>query len=607
MIKTGIIDPQLALRMVYESPVIAYDTETNGLEHDSYIVGYVVTDWDSSIYIPVRHGGGGNIPFVDEFEDELAAAFRDRARMGYLTVGHHLGFDLRMSLKTGYGDKKTAIVISGNVEDTMINEALIDDRTIGYGLDDCSARHQVTVKKGDELYRHLANKFGGIPDRKQMANFWKLPGDDEIAVDYATGDGVSTIELWKSQQPIIDEWGLRRVHDLECKLIPYLARMNNRGVKIDMDYADQLLSKGGIIDLQLAEANKQFEPGFNVRSPTEVEKLYRANGFGDADFMKTATGKPSFIEKWLETNEIGRAILSVRQVEKARDSFIAPLVDTKNFEGRVHATLHQSKSDEYGVAGARLSCSDPNLQAFPKRKKNIGKLVRPLIIPDMGDIYEMDFQQQEPRLFTHYSEEPALVEGYRSGTMDIHDRASEVLGLERDTAKRLGMGMLTMMSPKTLAMHMGCAVPQAKEWHGQFLTRAFPQIGQLQSDIVDAFRRRGYVRSILGRVARLSEAKFAYKGVSRVIQNSGGDHMKTAILRLNQIEDAYPDEFHTLLSIHDSGLFQTANKGLAREAQFQMENVANELGLIVPIPVDVGYGANWSEASYVKRTDWVKK
>lgn len=593
------IDPELALRIVRDEPgTIAYDTETTGVDHSSYVVGYVVTNRTHSVYVPVRHGGGGNIPNVDAFEQELAAAFKDRSRQGLRTVGHHLGFDLRMSSKVGFGGKTVPVILGSPLEDTMINESLIDDLTIGYGLDDCCKRHQVTAKKGDDLYRVLAERFGGMPDRSSMKHYWRIEGDNPVAVDYATGDGISTLELWESQQVLLDEEELRVPWQLECDLLPYLARMYTRGIKIDAEYAERVDAE---LKAKIKKAEEKFEPGFNVRSPKEVEALYRAQGFTDDMFDRTEKGAVSFREKWLEGNDIGQAIVAVRKLEKAKDSFIKPLVETHNHFGRVHTVLHQSKSDDYGVAGARLSASDPNLQAFPKRDEDIGGLVRPLVVPDFGYICEDDYQQQEPRLFTHYSEEPALVEGYRSGTMDIHDRAHDVLGLPRKTAKRLGMGMLTMMSVNTLAMHMGCSEDQARIWHRAFLTDAFPRIGAFQREVINVFRARGVVRSILGRKARLENPRFAYVGVSRVIQNSGGDHMKTGILRLNQYEDAFPDEFQMLLSIHDSALFQTEDPKHGREAKRLMEAVAQEFNLMVPIPVDVGWGKNWGEASYTDR------
>lgn len=600
-IETSIIDPELALRIVRsDERTIAYDTETDGLEVTSVAVGYVITNWEKSIYVPVRHGGGGNIPGAEEFERELADAAAERSRNGFRTVGHNLGFDLRVSLRHG-------IVWSDPLEDTMINESLIDDTTDGYGLDDCSARHGVTVKKGDELYRLLAARFGGLADRKQMKNFWKLEGDNPVAVDYATGDGVSTLELWQAQQELLDKFEVRKPWLLECKLLRHVALMHHRGIKIDMNYAERVQVD---LDQHVADLKQRnFTPGFNVRSGKELETLYRQKGYRDADFAytdptsKNPQGQISFREKWLETNDTGKAILAIRRLEKARDSFIAPLISTQNINGRVFPILNQSKTDEHGVAGARFSCSAPNLQAFPKRNKEVGKIVRPLVVADDGMVIEeADAMQQEPRFFTHYSEDPALLEGYRSGTMDIHDRASEVLNLDREYAKRLGLGMLTMMSPKTLAGHMSYSIEQAQRDHRAFLEDAFPDINRFQRTAISVFKNRGYVKTLLGRRAWCRDKRFAYQAVSRIIQNNGGDHLKTCLLLACEFAESHDDFLQILLTIHDSLIWQRdpARTDLLKELVAIVENVPHlpEFNLLVPIPFEVGSGVHWSDASY---------
>lgn len=588
------LDPELSLRLVRESKVIAYDVETTGLTVQDKICGYVITDRNYSTYVPVRHRDGGNIPDAEGFERSLNLAFAERFRLGLRTVGHNLSFDLRFSLRHG-------IEIRGPLEDTMINEALINDTTLGFSLDDCAARHKVASKKGSELYAELSRLFGGLPDRKQMQHFWKVPGDNKYAVEYAVGDGITTLALWLDQQHILDKDDLRKSWQLECDLIPYVARIHHRGMRIDPEYATKVVPE---VNAAIAEASKVFTPGFNARSPKDVETLYRVNGYSDEQFAQTKMGAISFTEKWLETNEIGQAILAVRRLEKSRDSFITPLIDTHNINGRVHPVLNQSKSDEFGVAGARFSCSEPNLQAFPKRNIDVGRVVRRLVVPDHGMVIEeADAKQQEPRLFTHYSEEPALVEGYRSGTMDIHDRASEVLGLDREVAKRMAMGMLTMMSPPTLAGHMRWPLEKAREAHSAFLTNAFPKIKAFQDTAVTVFRRRGYVRTILGRRAYCDDPKFSYRAVSRIIQNNGGEHIKLCLLRACQYEDAYPKEIQMLLTIHDSIIWQRKPDFDTTEIMKVMENVGNELGIIVPMPFGLGSGTDWARASYGTKLD----
>src|SRR4249919_1483885 len=250
-----LINPQLALDIVrcHYKP-IAFDTETTGITVKDKICGYVITNEEYSIYVPVRHEAGGNIPNAADFEHELARAFADRSRLILRTVGHNLGFDLRICLRHG-------IVLAGPLEDTMINEAIISDITQGYSLDECCIRRKVTPKKGDAIYAEIARRFGGLPDRKQMGKFWKLEGDHPLVVDYATGDGISTLELWASQQRILDADDLRKPWQLECDLLPYVARIHNRGLKIDPEYAGKVV---GDVEETIKEKSRVFVPGFNV-------------------------------------------------------------------------------------------------------------------------------------------------------------------------------------------------------------------------------------------------------------------------------------------------------------------------------------------------------
>jgi len=591
------IDIERALKIVQFSPLMAFDTETTGVEIRDSIVGWVFTDSEASVYVPVSHTGGGNILDPGEFHRVLGLLLKDRERRGFRTIGHNLGFDLRMAGKVG-------VTLGYPLEDTMINEALINDTTRGYGLDDCCKRYNITAKLGDAVYRKISEKYGGLPDRKSMAHFHKLNGDDPVVIDYATGDGISTLELWQAQQPLLDalvprkNFNLRRVHELECKLIHRVARIHARGLKVDAEYGRELSGPAGIIQQKIDAASSLFPPGFNVSSPKNVETLYRANGLRNEQFSRTKTGAISFTEGWLRTNEIGERIIAIRKLRKARDSFIAPLIDTKNINGRVHPTLNQSKSDDFGVIGARFSCSEPNLQAFPKRDKEIGKIVRRLVIADDGfELQEGDAKQQEPRLFAHFSEDQRLLEGYRTGTMDLHDLTSAGLKLDRDTAKRMGMGILTGMSAKALSGHMGWDYDTALTYHSKFLDEQFPRIRKFQRDATKIFSDTGYVCSIIGRVAHLDKAEFAYRAVSRIIQNSGGDLMKMTLLRACEYEEAHP-EVQVLMTIHDSLLWQRHKGFDTSELVKIIENVPTELGVIVPIPYELGTGSNWAEASY---------
>jgi DNA polymerase-1 len=583
------IDPEWALKAVRSIPEISYDTETSGLGPTDFICGYVVADTTKSVYVPVRHEAGGNIPGDPaEFEAELNDAFAERDRRGFLTVGHNLAFDLKMSHRHN-------VTTNRRLEDTQINEGLIDDQVMGYSLEESAQRRGVTAKLGAELYVELASRFGGLPDRSSMKHFWRIEGDNPKALEYACGDGITTIELRNAQQKLIEEYGLSQVHALECALIYYLGRLNKRGLRIDMEYAQRIPA---IIEAGSAEAKAALPLGLNVNSPKELEAMFRAAGF--TDFAKTAGGKPSFAESWLEGNDLGQRVLQVRKFVKLQSSFVEPLVNTHNVNGRVHPTLNQSKGDEHGAIGGRLSCSDPNMQAVTKRNKALGKIVRPLVIPDFGKIFEMDVFQQEPHLFAHYSEDPNLVRGYSSEPpVDMHDLASQITGRERDDAKRLGMGLLTGLGMKELARRMGWTLSQAYAGADEFFG-GFPNIKVFQNTAKQVALERGFVRTILGRIANIPDPRFAYRAVSRIIQGSGADHIKTMVLRACQFEEANDGWFQMLLTIHDSLMFQAEPDPVRLKPLVDLveDFQSPPFNLIVPMPVEIAMGDNWGAASY---------
>lgn len=567
--------------MVAEAPVISYDTETTGLDKNAVVCGYVVAAGTTSTYVPVRHASG-NVENGPEYEAALAKAFK--ARRGR-TIGHHLAFDLKMSNRHG-------VALNRDLEDTMINEGLIDDNAGAFSLAACSDRRpHITAKKGQPLYEHLAEKFGGPATRDQMKNFWKLDGADPMGVDYAKGDGITTLELAADQAVKILEDDLGRVHKLECSLIPYLSDMYQKGLLVDRVAGASARQR--VVDA-LREAEKQFPSGFNPRSAMQVKKIFDAAGVTDYD--TTDKGAPSFREKWLKRQPLGKGILTLRQFAKLDSSFITPLLELADENNRLHPTLNQSKGDEYGAIGGRLSCSDPNLQAFPKRNKEIGMIVRKIIIPDEGyQMGEADFKQQEPRLFGHYSKDENLCRGYAEG-LNLHAMVSKILNLDYDTAKRLGMGMLTGLGIPGLAGHMECTEAQARDYHGQFMG-AFPRIKEFQDQAKSVAFHRGFVKTILGRRARFPNIRYAYRGTSRIIQGSGADHMKMALVRACQFAEA-EGKIDILLSIHDSTIFQFLPGAKVTELQKVLDETADLMGITVPIPTDLHIGKNWMEASY---------
>lgn len=603
-----------ALRMVREAKDLVYDVETSGVDWKRNApIGYVIGAAENGIirqedvvYVPIRHGGGGNIsggrglsnpddPYdPHSFENDLAVAFNDRNRMAVgPVVGHNIKFDCHFSANVG-------IFLGRSMVCTQNIGALLDEYAKSYSLDASADRFGVTAKKGEDLYIHMANQFGGAADRKQMANYWQLAGNDPVAVDYACGDGVTTLQLYFEQMRKVEEEELQYITQLENDLIWTIFRMERKGMKVDANRIDQLRT---VTEDRVSAILREFPVGFNTRSPKQMKELMDDHGY--TDYPRTEKGNPSFTERWLKTNDIGKKIVEIRQNTNLLNSFVNPLSERHMYRGRVHATLNQLRNDEKGTISGRFSCSDPNLQQVPKRVKELAIPFRRLFVADEDYVFwERDWSQCEPRLFAHYSQDPNLLAGYNAVPfVDAHTKTAELLGVERDpTAKRMNMGIFTGMSSGALAGHMGISEKQAAEYHSAWF-RAYPSIKGFQDKAKVRLRNRGFVFTLLGRRCRLEDPRFAYRGVSKIIQGSNADIMKLTLLNMDRYCEDHNDITQVLMTVHDSfnGQYQKTPEGKKAfdEMIAIMEDVQSPpINLSVPFVAEGHEGNDWAEASF---------
>jgi DNA polymerase-1 len=432
-----------------------------------------------------------------------------------------------------------------------------------------------------------------------MARFWETSGSDPVVVSYAEGDGIVTAQLYHAQLALVQEQELGAVKALEDALIWTLVRMERRGLRVDTAYLEQLLEE---VRKRAAQALEKLPPGFNPRSCTKVKAL--AEAAGHTDWPLTANGNPSFSERFLSSFPEGQNVVALRKWTHLENSFIGPLLSEHVHNGRVHAIFNQLKSDEFGTP-ARLSCSSPNLQQIPKRDKEIATLFRRAFVPDPGMVfYEADWSQAEPRLFAHYSKEPKLIDGYtKEPFRDIHQLTADLLGVPRNpTGKRMAMGILTGMQPRSFADHMGWPLDKAAMmWHKWF--EAFPEIRRFQQQARSVMGARGYVKTLLGRRGRLDKPRFAYRAVSRIIQGSSADILKLKLLQIDRMLEDDGDRAHVLCTVHDSIAWQAPDGPIGEELSAHivqcMEDVQSPpINLRVPFVAEVGRGPDWSVASF---------
>src|SRR5215207_1249625 len=254
-------------RLEAGAPVRCLDVETSGLDwRRNHLAGYAIAfgpDPRDSYYIPVRHAAGANVgghggPQTAEGWDGsfymAEVALVALLAKGGLCFGHNLSFDLKFLSRVGFSLNQCRF------EDTMINAPLLDEWQGKFSLEFCANVEQVVAKRSVEMIEHLRKQFPEATPKNAMGNFWRLPGNDEIAVAYAEGDGTTTWQLRDKQRPQINDQELQQVHDIESRLIPVLARMSLKGIRIDEDRLQWLRKYA---ERRIDELLQGFPPDFN--------------------------------------------------------------------------------------------------------------------------------------------------------------------------------------------------------------------------------------------------------------------------------------------------------------------------------------------------------
>lgn len=603
------------------APALVVDTETSGLDNRTdKVVGYVIT-WgprpEETEYLPTRHGGGANLD-----PDKVVPLMRKSlTRPGLRVIGHNLAFDLKMMRTDGIIMPKEV-----NLECTQINAFLIDERQ-RFSLDACCKYMGVQEKKGDELYRHLAAKFGGEANRDQMGNYWRLAGNDPIAVDYAIGDGTSTWQLWEKQQISLDSQELRPIWQLESRLIRVLDRMMAKGIKVNEERLHEVLKAARRMKEQ--EIAK-LPPIEKFRSPNEMVRIFSDAGYKDwpilplTEFARKkgkTEGNPSFPEDWLVTNPLGRQIVRVRKLENLENSFLNPMIETHLWNGRVHANFNQTRGEKFGTVTGRLSCNDPNLQQVPKRNEELGSLFRSIFIPDEGKTWASgDYNQCEPRLLASYGKVKVLLDGYLSDPpidahtavaipafgFDVDNPKTSENKAKRQFGKTLNQALLTGAGRGKAASMLGLPMSQADKIVDDYFA-AMPEIAPFQKHAAKVMSIRGFVRSLLGRKARTEGRNFDYKAVNRLLQCGNADIIKKAMVDVDEYYESEGDRVNMINNVHDDichQFYEDDREILARGIEL-MEDfgpVGKSVFLSVPMIVDVGEGDSWAVATYGKKT-----
>lgn len=549
------------------------DVETDGLNpwKGNRICGLAIKDRErgKKYYIPFRHKRGKNasLSCLPAFAPMLA-------NQSKAIAGHGFKFDAHMFEAEG-------MPVECKIRDTMLGCHLANENELSFKLEDLGTRYVDKNAQNAEaaLLERIKQEWPGIKEPKEKLH--EL--DPKEVAAYAENDVELTDGLMKSAYTRLRQDRLLGIWDEISEYLRYTIDMERNGVLIDLDSVreeipihqvrqeellEQLQTMALVVEfMENYDCPKGF---FNPNSSKQVQNLFNI-----------ISSSREILEDlpYPEADEI----LKYRKMTKVVGSFFEPMLTRSDSAGRLHASINL-----HGTISGRPSVSGPNLQALPKDGDFFRVRSKIIAAPDFS-LASFDWSQIELRLLTHHTQDPTFVRVYEEDG-DIHQQMADILGLIRDIAKRMNLGIVYGLGAEGLARKSKIDPRKARkvveEYH-----EAAPGIRKLYRRCEASAKKLGYITMWTGRRRRYEGRYETRKAMSNFIQGGVAEIMRHTITRNGRVYYRSPD-VRMLLQVHDELLFEIRDDLLA-ETIPAIKRTMEDYNFRVPIRVDCKVGKSW--------------
>ena len=410
----------------------------------------------------------------------------------------------------------------------------------------------------------------------------------------------------------VEAQDLAKLYDtIDLPLAPVLAGMERHGVRIDRE-ALAAMSLTMESEIRVLEKSIWDMAGceFNINSPLQLAEVLfdkMALGLGGKRRSKPRSTAAEVLEELALTHELPRKVLEYREISKLKSTYVDALPRLIHLDtGRLHTSYSQT-----GTATGRLSSCDPNLQNIPVRSE-LGRQIRAEFVASPGNVLlSADYSQIELRIMAHFSEDPLLVEAFRTG-QDIHSRtAQEVFNVgplaqnaeHRRAAKAINFGIIYGQTPFGLAAQLSIDQKEAARFIAAYFLRYRGVKEYLDRSLAEA-RKSGVTRTLHGRtrpVPEITSPQFNLRNfaertaLNTPLQGTAADLIKLAMIAIDHRLAQESFEAKMILQVHDELLFEAPQKELERLRQLVRSEMENVYKLNVPLVVDLKAGPNWRD------------
>ncbi len=550
----------------------------------------LAVDSSAIFYVPLghRHLETGPQPTLEATRKVLGAVFANPSV-------RKLGLDLKRSAVAG---ERAGFQLRGFGFDAAVASYLHDPEA-QHDRQGLSQRELGVVAQS---YEELTKRGRG-----NRLGFDEVPMLEAAA--YAAQSVDFALRLESRMAPRLAEEGLQPLLvDVELPLAEQLTGLELTGVQIDTQV---LAAIGKDCERELERLEKEAhvvaKHPFNVNSPRQLETLL-FDEFGLKPLKRTKTSRSTdaaTLEALADQHELPRIILEIRQLSKLKGTYVdalPALVD--RLTQRIHTSWEQTVA-----ATGRLSSSDPNLQNIPIRTE-LGRKIRATFTAPAGtELVSADYSQIELRVLAHLSEDPVLLEAFRTG-QDIHTRtAMEIFEVDaegvtrelRTRAKAVNFGVIYGQGDSGLGKALGIPRAEASSFIAAYFRR-YQGVRRFMNETLERARTGEAVRTLLGRrrlVPNIGSANRAERlaaervAMNTPIQGSAADLLKLAMLALAKPVTAGA---RMVLTVHDELVFEVPHAELAQAMPLIQSKMESVFPLAVPLVVDVGHGNDWNAA-----------
>ena len=470
-------------------------------------------------------------------------------------------------------------------------------------------RHGLKWSAGEELGRWATSGETMLKHQMSLNNWtWDtVPVDLPIYWQYGVIDTLITQKMMRVLGPQVEKAGMKPAYEREMQALAVMHAAETRGMRVDHRHAAETrrvwLNRAVILKDKMAAQGLD-----NPNSTQQVAGIFKELGWAPEDFTESGQEVVDKVvlarlaEKW---PGLANSIVEYKRLTKWVGSYLTPFAESG---GRVHPGINTLRAKT-----GRMSITSPALQTLPSGGS--AGAIRRCVLPEPGEeLWAIDYDGQEARIFANLSGDPGMAAAYKAGD-DLYTHVARIVWDDesivkadprRTTAKVILLAFTYGAGLDRLAEASGLPVRDVERFVKVLFNR-FPSVKTLTGDHAlggtdpgdparEAVRNLAdtglsYVMTTGGRRFSMPEGE-SYKAVNGIMQGSGADVLKKAIVRLDRAGLGQ----HIVVPVHDEVVFSFP-KGEGASMAAEAAALMTDNDWDIPLTVDVtGPLKNWGEA-----------